>query len=122
MSDHGSHFISHTMRALTEDLQVQHKKSTRYHPQANRTVEAFNKILETTLTKVSNANHDDWDLKIPAVLWAYRTNCKRIIGHTLFKQVYGQEVVIIMEYIVPSLHIVAATGMDDAEALTECIT
>ena len=59
MSDQGSHLINLTMRVLTEELQVQHKKSTPYHLQENRTIEAFKKKLETTLTKVCNANHND---------------------------------------------------------------
>ena len=107
MSDQGSHFINFPVRALTEELERQHKKSTPYHPQVNGTVEAFNKISENELTKVCNANRDDWDLKIPAVLWAYRTTCKRLMRKTLFKLVYGQEVVMPMEYIVPSLRIVS---------------
>ena len=52
MSDEGSHFINHTVRTLTKYLQIQHKKSTPYHPQANGIVESFNKILEHALTKV----------------------------------------------------------------------
>ena len=100
---------------------MQHKKSTSYHPQENGNVEIFNKILETTLTNVCNANHDDWDLKISAVLWEYHTICKWLMGHTLFKLLYGQEAVMPMEYIVPSLRIVSATGMDNAEALEDCI-
>ena len=59
MSDQGSHFINHTMRVLTKELQVHHKKITAYHSQANGTVEAFNKILETTLTKVCNDKRND---------------------------------------------------------------
>ena len=89
MSDQGSHFINRTMKALTEELQVQHKRSTPYHPQTNGTIEAFNKILETVLTKVCNANRDDWDLKILAVLWAFHTICKQLIDQTPFKLVYG---------------------------------
>ena len=122
MSDQGSHFINHTMRALTKELQVQqHKKSTPYHPQENGIVEAFNKILETTLTKVCNANRNDQNLKILVVLWDYRTTFKQMIGQTPFKLVYGKQVVMPMEYIVFSLCIIAATGMDYAEALEERI-
>ena len=121
MSDQGSHFINRTVRALTEEFQVQHKKSTPYHPQVNGTVEAFNKILETTLTKVCNANRNDWDLKIPAMIWAYRTTYKWLTGHTPFKLVYGKEAVIPMEYIFPSLRITAATNMDHEKVLEERI-
>ena len=63
MSDQGSHFVNRTVKVLTEELQVQHKRSTPYHPQVNGTVKEFNKILETALTKVCNANRDDWELK-----------------------------------------------------------
>ena len=67
------------------------------------------------LIKVCNAQRNDWDLCISTVLWAYRTTCKKLTGQTPFRVVYGKEVVMPMEYIVPSLRIVATTGMADYE-------
>jgi hypothetical protein len=98
---------------------LRHHKSTPYHAQENGTVEAFNKIFETTLTKICNVNMDDWDLRVPTVLWAYRTTCKKLTMQTPFKLVYGLEAVVPMEYLVPSLSIASFTNMDDTGTVQE---
>jgi hypothetical protein len=121
MSDQVTHFINKTIEALNQEFEFHHQKRTPYHPQENGTVEAFNKILETTLTKICSVNMDDWDLRVPKVLWAYRTTCKKMTIQTPFKLVYGLEAVVPMEYLVPSLRIATFTDMDDTGIVQERI-
>jgi transposase InsO family protein len=68
MSDQGNHFVNNKIKAITEELEVYHQKSTPYHPQENGTVEDFNNILENALTMICDIKMDDWNLIILAVL------------------------------------------------------
>ena len=98
---------------------IQHNKSSPYHPQANEIVEAFNKILEIGLTKIILANRDEWDEKIQATLWAYRTMIKIFHKQTSFQLVYGKEAMVPAEHIIPSMFISKATRMKNNVALRE---
>jgi transposase InsO family protein len=76
-------------KSYLKKFMIDHRKTSTYHPQDNGVVKSFNKTLHKGLTKIYGIDKDDWDDKVLAVLWAYRTMYKMSIGHTPFKLVYG---------------------------------
>jgi hypothetical protein len=78
---------------------VLHCKSTTYYPQANGQAKNNNKVIKTTLTNMINANRTDWDTKLHAALWAYRTAYKVTTKHTPFSLVFGTEAFLSLTFI-----------------------
>jgi hypothetical protein len=104
VSDQGSHFINDTIKVLTQEFMILHRKSTTYYTQANGQAESTNKVIKIALTKMVNANRTDWDTKLHAALWAYRTAYKVTTKHIPFSLVFGTEALLPMAYLHPDVY------------------
>ena len=73
-TDQESEFNKKINRELTAVLNINHRLTTAYHPQANGLDERFNQILSRSLAKFAQDNHECWDEKLCAVVYAYNSS------------------------------------------------
>jgi len=69
--------------------------------------------------KVCCANKEDWDDRVPTVLWDYRTTTNKLHKYTPFHLVYGKEVVVPAKFTTPSLYIGHVTHMSEEESIAQ---
>ena len=70
---------------------VKHVKTTAYHPQTNGNIERFNRTLEDMAAKFVNSRHDNWDVYLPQLLFAYRCAPHASTGLSPYRMMFGTE-------------------------------
>ena len=106
VSDRGSHFLNELFEEMTTKFRINHRKTTPYHPQTNGQTERVNGILVSILRKTVLDSKRDWDVKLTAALWAYRTTFKVTTRATPFSLVFGIEATLPIEFEVEALRVV----------------
>jgi hypothetical protein len=103
VTNHDSHFQNQMTSELHFKLCFFHEKSSPYYPQANIQVESINKVLRTMIQCMVGKKKYSWHLELFSALWDYRTPVKTATGFTPFQLVYDIEVVLPIDYEIPSL-------------------
>ena len=97
VTDQGTHFINQVITKLLSTFMVIHRKDNPYYPEGNGQAKSTNKFINGILTKICEVKRTDWESKLYASMWAYRTTEKTTIEHTPFQLVYGLEAVELAE-------------------------
>jgi len=88
-TDGGKEFVNKLSAELFELRNVQHFKTSPYHPQCNSQVEVFNKTVKKYLASYvddSTLNSEEW---LPALMLAYNTIYHSTIATTPFELLFG---------------------------------
>lgn len=91
LSDRGSAFLSKVMCEVYNLLGIHKVSTTAYHPQTDGLVERFNRTLTDMLAKTVEQGGKDWDLRIPYVLFAYRSSLQTSTRESPFFLLYGRD-------------------------------
>ena len=122
VSDRGIHFLNSLIQEMTDKFQIDHRKTTPYHPQTNGQTERVNGILVNILRKTMMDYKRDWDTKLTVTLWAYRTTFKLTTQATLFSLVYGLETTPPIEYEVESFRVAIGARFIESQSLKNRLT
>ena len=72
-TDQGKEFNNSLNTELMKSLNIEHRLTTPYHPQANGLVERFNQTIINSLAKFVQDNRETWDENLEAVVYSYNT-------------------------------------------------
>ena len=90
LTDNGLEFKNKLIIDHLEELGVEVRHSTPYHPQSNGMVERFHRTMKDMLKKMVNSRAGQWEHFLGDVLTAYRTTCSGSTGFTPFYLTYGR--------------------------------
>lgn len=123
-SDQGKCFESKLFNEVCSLLDIEKTRTTSMRPQANGTVERFNRTLASMLTMYCEDNQTEWDVYIPQVMMAYRSSIHASTKITPNRMVFGREITLPLQAVIGRPSESAAIQADDyvtelQEKLTE---
>ena len=107
---------------MTTKFCINHRKTTPYHPQTNGQTERVNGILVSILRKTVLDSKRDWDVKLTATLWAYRTTFKVTTRATSFSLFDGIEATLPIEFKVDALRVAVSSRFPIKQLLENRLT
>ena len=122
VNDRITHFLNSLIQEMTDKFLIDHRKTTPYHLQTNDQTERISGILVSILRKTVLDFKRDWDVKLMAALWAYRTTYKITTQATHFSLVYGLEATLPIEYEVESLRVAIGFRLTESQSLKNRLT
>jgi hypothetical protein len=91
ISDQGGEFCGAVMKIVYEWFEIKKLQTSPYHPQCNGLTERFNRTFINMLRAYSETqNPQEWDERLPALLFAYRTHFNRNSKKSPFYLLYGR--------------------------------
>ena len=91
LTDRGPNFESHLFREICDRLAIDKIRTTAYQPSTNGGIERFHGTMHSMIAKWVQANQRDWDEKLPAVAFAYRTSEHEATGFSPYFLMHGRE-------------------------------
>ena len=91
LSDRGASFLSNLMQEVCRLMGIKKVNTTAHHPQTDGLVERYNRTLIDMLAKTVDKSGQNWDTRLPYVLFAYRASKQESTRESPFYPLYGRD-------------------------------
>lgn len=92
VTDNGKNLMSQAMEEFLKSCKIEHSTSTTYHPQTDGAAERVIGTIKMMLTTYIKSKQKDWDLLLPAVMFAYRNAVHSTTGMSPFEAMMARSV------------------------------
>ncbi|KAK3083019.1 hypothetical protein FSP39_011806 [Pinctada imbricata] len=100
-SDQGRSFEAKLFQDMCKLFRIHKTRTTSQRPQANGTVERFNRTLASMLSAYCKNNQREWDSYLPQVMMAYRSAVHSSTNATPNMMMLGRNIMMPLEAIIP---------------------
>ena len=91
LTDQGANFGSDLFHELCKFMSIDKIRTSPYKPSTNGNIERFHGTMHAMLAKLIDENQRDWDQKLSAVAFAYRTSVHETTKFTPYFLMHGRE-------------------------------
>lgn len=92
ISDRGTEFVNNVVKDINDLLEVRHKTTSAYHPQADGQTERFMRTLSSLIIKfIAEKDQSDWDAHLKQFQFAYNTSTHSTTGYSPFFALHAYE-------------------------------
>ncbi|CAF1282589.1 unnamed protein product [Didymodactylos carnosus] len=91
LSDQGPHFQNILFENIQKLIGYNHIFSAPYHPQTNGIVERFNSTFVPQISKLQDAEDNNWGEYLQAVVFAYNSGIHKTTKYSPYELLYGRQ-------------------------------
>ncbi|XP_065899898.1 uncharacterized protein [Dysidea avara] len=93
-TDQGTEFNNHLDKRMMSLLQIDHRLTTAYHPQANGLVERFNQTLQNMIVKFIDHKKEQWEDFLDTCVYSYNTSKQESTQYSPFELMFARKPVL----------------------------
>lgn len=89
LTDQGKNFVGQLMMQFEQNFNIEHIKTTAFHPQSNGSLERAHAVVKDLIRTCTADKRNEWDENLNAICYGYNTSLHETTGYSPFELTFG---------------------------------